>query len=225
MDKRNRMKKIIILIGILLTVSNLNAFECENSGGLFGYYKPPFVPVEIMIDGNSIEVSTSTEILTPYGTFGLGYSKNFETMDNDCYYIVINNTSTKKKKVYAINKGEKLTCKSDIGIKNFTATSNMMEFEITKYDHYKISIDKINNNLEIKKTPIRYEDGNLIIGEGDDEKSYPIDDMMPDTPISRTMSTFETLDKISKGEELDSSDIPLPPQFKILKGLYDMVSD
>jgi len=82
--------------------------ECEEGSGIFGMFKPPFIPVEIIIDRNGIEVEASAEILTPYGTFGLGYSKDFSLMDNDCYYIVINNTSTKEKIVYAINKGDRL---------------------------------------------------------------------------------------------------------------------
>jgi len=72
--------------------------ECEDGSGIFGMFKPPFIPVEIIINKNSIQIETSAEISTYYGTFGLGYSKDFSSMDNDCYYIVINNTLTKIKK-------------------------------------------------------------------------------------------------------------------------------
>jgi len=164
------MKNIVFLISLLF-LTNLNAFECENSGSLFGSYSPPFAPIEITIQENSIEVSASGEIVTRYGTFGLGYSKNFETIDNDCYYIVINNLSTKDKIVYAINRGDKLKYKADTssqGLKNFTATSNMMEFDITKKDNFKIVIKKGKNkkNVQIKKEPaFKIENGNLVIGD------------------------------------------------------------
>jgi len=149
--------------------------ECEEGSGVFGMFKPPFIPVEIIINRNGIEVETSAEILTPYGTFGLGYSKDFSLMDNDCYYIVINNTSTKEKIVYAINKGDRLKYNSKTlrGIRHFVATTNMMEFDVDKNDRFVIRIDE----NKIEKFSIKYKDGDLNIGKGKDIVSIPIDDI------------------------------------------------
>lgn len=169
-----QVRFFLIVVTILLP-SILSAMECEEEGGFFGMYKPPFVPVEITIDRNRIEVETTAEVLTPYGTFGLGYSKDFSSMDNDCYYVVINNTSTKEKIVYAINKGERLNYDSKTlrGIRHFVATTNMMEFDVDKNDRFIIRIDED----KIEKFAITYEDGNLNIGKGDDIVSIPVDDI------------------------------------------------
>ncbi|HFU76372.1 MAG TPA: hypothetical protein ENK66_09020 [Arcobacter sp.] len=162
--------KIVFLITLLSTQLYSSLCE-EGEGGLFGLYKPPFVPIEITIDRNSIEVETTAEVLTPYGTFGLGYSKNFESSDNDCYYVVINNTSTKEKTVYSIHKGERLNYNSKTlrGIRHFTATTNMMEFDVNKYDRFVIKIDE----NKVEKFAIKYENGNLNMGTGDDIVSIP----------------------------------------------------
>lgn len=169
-----KLRNFIMFLSIFF-VSILNAMECEDGANVFGLFKPPFIPVEITIDRNGIEVETTAEILTPYGTFGLGYSKDFSSMDNDCYYIVINNTSTKEKTVYAINKGERLkyNSKSLKGIRHFIATTNMMEFDVNSNDRFVIKIDE----NKIEKFVINYYDGDLNIGKGKDIVSIPIDDI------------------------------------------------
>jgi len=168
------MKFFLIFMSFFF-VSILNAMECEDGGNVFGLFKPPFIPVEITVDRNGIEVETTAEILTPYGTFGLGYSKDFSSMDNDCYYIVINNTSTKEKTVYAINKGERLkyNSKNLRGIRHFIATTNMMEFDVNRNDRFVIRIDE--NRIE--KFAIKYKNGTLNIGKGEDIISIPVDDI------------------------------------------------
>ena len=134
--------KIILLTLILFTEAYAESATCsEDDSNAWVSFQPLFVPVTITIDsGGEIEISSSTEVLTPYGKVGLGYSKNFASNDNYCYHIIINNISTKEKTIYAIQKGEELNYRNikGKGIQHFKSNTNRLEFDITNDDVFSI---------------------------------------------------------------------------------------
>jgi len=163
--------KIILLTLLLLSPAYAERATCnEDDGNVWASFKPPFVPVTIAVNsGGEIEISTSTEVLTPVGTFGLGYSKNFTSNDNYCYHIIINNISTKEKTIYAIHKGEELNYRSieGSGIKNLKSNVNRVEFDITEDDVFEISITQ--NTIYVEEIKLGIEDNILKMKKGEKE--------------------------------------------------------
>ena len=186
--------KLIVLILFLATNIYGSAYCKEGDSGIFGMYKPPFIPVEITINEDGIEMSASGEIITIYGTFGLGYSKNFASNNNDCFYVVINNTSTDKKTVYSINKGEELTY-DDLdgqGLKHFKLNPNRLEFDITNKDRFRISISE--SSIYAEKLSLKIEDSSLKMKKG--EKEFIVyETELPAKTMLKTVNPFYIQEK------------------------------
>jgi len=64
--------------------------------GLDISYKLPLVPLEIVFDRGGISFHGTKTIVTPIGSFSLGYSKYATSFDRDYTYVIIEDMNQKK---------------------------------------------------------------------------------------------------------------------------------
>jgi len=76
--------------------------------GLDISYKVPFLPLEIVFDSDGISFHGTKTIVTPIGSFSLGYSKYASKFEEDYTYVIIEDMNLKKEHIYKINDKKKL---------------------------------------------------------------------------------------------------------------------
>ena len=106
-------------------------------------YKVPFVPLEFIFDEDGIHWEASKTIVTPLGSFSLGYSNNeAKKLDKSYTYVIIQDLNTKKEYPYKINDKKKLKLVSE-GRTEITIKKNIVLIVLEKGSRFtvKFSVD------------------------------------------------------------------------------------
>ena len=135
------VKKIKSLTLSFLVIFSLLSPSIVHADGWRGSWKPPFIPVEITISEDGIDISGTREIVTFWGTFSMGYDHNLKDFNKRNLILVIRNRNLSKDKidrVYEIKNGNELSV--------FTNGSTLVET-----DNGKVIIDVTNSkNMKIQ---------------------------------------------------------------------------
>jgi hypothetical protein len=113
-------------------------------------YKVPFVPLEFIFDEDGIHWEASKTIVTPLGSFSLGYANNdAKKLDKSYTYVIIQDLNTKKEYPYKINDKKKLTLLSE-GRTEITITKNIVLIVVEKGSQFmvKFSVDGEDDAVE-----------------------------------------------------------------------------
>jgi hypothetical protein len=105
-------------------------------------YKVPFVPLEIIFNSDGISFRRTKTIVTPIGSFSLGYSKYAAKFDEDYTYVIIEDMNQKKEHIYKIKDKKKLKLLSE-GRTEITITKNRVHIIVEKGSRFtvKFSVD------------------------------------------------------------------------------------
>jgi len=106
--------------------------------GLDISYKVAFLPLEIVFDSDGISFKGTKTIVTPIGSFSLGYSKFASKFDEDYTYVIIEDMNQKKEHIYKIKDKKKLKLVSE-GRTEITVTKNRVRIVVEKGSRFKVS--------------------------------------------------------------------------------------
>jgi hypothetical protein len=137
----------IVFLFVLFGLSNSFLY----AKGLDITYKTPIIPLEFTFSSNGIDVRASKEIITPFGTFGIGYNeyilKERSDYQENYTYVVIVDMNVKKEHIYKINGGKKLVLQSE-GRSNIEITKNRVIITLEKGSKFKASFNVEDRNTQ-----------------------------------------------------------------------------
>ncbi len=137
----------IVFLFVLLGLSNSFLY----AEGLDITYKTPIIPLEFTFSSNGIDVRASKEIITPFGTFGIGYNeylwKKRSDYQENYTYVVIVDMNVKKEHIYKINGGKKLVLQSE-GRSNIEITKNRVIITLEKGSSFKANFYIVGENRQ-----------------------------------------------------------------------------
>jgi len=110
--------------------------------GLDISYKVPFLPLEIVFDSDGISFHGTKTIVTPIGSFSLGYSKYASKFEEDYTYVIIEDMNLKKEHIYKINDKKKLKLVSE-GRTEITITKNRVRITVEKGSHFTVKFSVV----------------------------------------------------------------------------------
>ena len=128
------MKLKFFLISLLMICCSPSIYADE---GLNISYKVPFVPLEITFDSDGISFNGTKTIVTPLGSFSLGYSKYASKFDEDYTYVIIEDMNLKKEHIYKIKDKKKLKLITE-GRTEITITKNRVRIVVEKGSHFTV---------------------------------------------------------------------------------------
>ncbi len=128
------MKLKFFLIPLLMICYSPSVYADE---GLNISYKVPFVPLEIVFDSDGISFNGTKTIVTPIGSFSLGYSKYASKFDEDYTYVIIEDMNLKKEHIYKIKDKKKLKLITE-GRTEITITKNRVRIVVEKGSHFTV---------------------------------------------------------------------------------------
>lgn len=187
--------KFIIILFLLL--SNV-AIACPSNSGIFVSYEPLFVPVQIQVDKNGVELSMSGSVVTPWGKFGIGYNEDFSSINNDCIYVVIVNFNTNKKTIYEIPDGNKMRIISS-GKTDITTTPNSITIIVENGKSYRFYITEDSSPKTDSKFQIFTNKLNTIIA-----KSDPMNIWLYGNIVNNTYKSIKSIHVDNNGVTIDS---------------------
>ena len=123
-----------LLIPLLLMSYTPTTYADE---GLDISYKVPFLPLEITFGSDGISFHGTKTIVTPIGSFSLGYSKYASKFDEDYTYVIIEDMNLKKEHIYKINDKKKLKLVSE-GRTEMTVTKNRVRIVVEKGSRFTV---------------------------------------------------------------------------------------
>lgn len=131
--------KIVIYLWILsvsLVLGN-NEFKIQ--------YKAPLIPLEITVDENGFDFSLTREIMTPLGSFGLGYSAYKAEFEEDYTYVIIEDMNSRKEHIYKVKDKStlRLVNKGTTGVE---IKKNRVRIMIEKGSEFKLEFEVIGND-------------------------------------------------------------------------------
>jgi len=110
--------------------------------GLDISYKVPFLPLEIVFDSDGISFHGTKTIVTPIGSFSLGYSKYASKFEEDYTYVIIEDMNLKKEHIYKINDKKKLKLVSE-GRTEITITKNRVRITVEKRSQFTVQFSVV----------------------------------------------------------------------------------
>jgi hypothetical protein len=135
----------IVFLFVLLGLSNSFLY----AEGLRVTYKSNFVPLEFTFSSSGIEIGVSKGIITPIGSFTIGYDelilKNRSDYQENSTYVVIVDMNVKKEHIYKINGNKKLVLQSE-GRSNIEITKNRVRITVEKGSKFKAKFDIVGGN-------------------------------------------------------------------------------
>jgi len=105
--------------------------------GLDITYKVPLLPLEINFGSDGISFRGTKTIVTPIGSFSLGYSKYASKFDEDYTYVIIEDMNQKKEHIYKIKDKKKLKLVSE-GRTEITITKNRVRIVVEKGSRFTV---------------------------------------------------------------------------------------
>jgi len=128
----------------MVVLLGLSSSVLSSDDGLSISYQPPIVPVEFSFDEDGIDVKATKKIITPLGSFGIGYGlyklKDRSDYEDDYTYVVIEDMNERKEHIYKVNDGKKLTLASE-GRTNVEVTKNRVRILVEKGSNFKVSFE------------------------------------------------------------------------------------
>lgn len=108
-------------------------------------YHAPIIPLEITVDKDGFDFSLTKEIMTPIGSFGLGYSAYKAEFEEEYTYVIIEDMNSRKEYIY------KVKDKSTLRLVNKGTTSveikkNRVRIMIEKGSEFKLEFEVIEND-------------------------------------------------------------------------------
>jgi hypothetical protein len=140
------MKFRFLLIPLFVIGFSVGSYADE---GLDISYKLPFVPFEISFGKNGISFSTTRTIVTPLGSFSLGYSKYAHRFDEDYTYIIIEDMNQKKEHIYKVKDKQSLKLVSE-GRTEITIKNRRVRILVEKGSRFtvKFSVEGKENSMQ-----------------------------------------------------------------------------
>jgi hypothetical protein len=129
------MKFKFLWVALLVVFSSVGSYADE---GLDVSYKLPLIPLEIVFGSDGISFHGTKTIVTPIGSFSLGYSKYASKFDEDYTYVIIEDMNQKKEHIYKIKDKKKLKLVSE-GRTEITITKNRVHILLEKGSYFKVS--------------------------------------------------------------------------------------
>lgn len=128
------MKLRLLLIAILFT-----GLTTKNFADGFISYKLPLIPLEFIFNENGVHWEASKTIVTPLGSFALGYTEyNKEKYEEDYTYVIIEDMNLKKEHIYKINDKKTLNLISE-GRTEIKITKNRVKIILDKGSQFKVA--------------------------------------------------------------------------------------
>lgn len=144
------MKFRFLLIPLLVIVLSVGSYANE---GLDISYKLPFVPLEISFSKNGISFSATKTIVTPLGSFKLGYSEFAHEFDKDYTYVIIEDMNKRKEHIYKVKNKQTLKLVSE-GRTEITIKNRRVRILVEKGSQFTVKFslegEESSNNSNIK---------------------------------------------------------------------------
>lgn len=161
------IRTFIIFIVIILSTISSNVNADNDNDGPYAEYKPPFLPFVITVDNEGIHISGEASIVTPLGSFSVGYSHNLLKKEHKNLMLVIKDQE--KEHVYEIDSNQKLYVFVN-GTTLIEAQNNVVIIDATKSKKLKIQLSPKENPFEKNKdtiVPIKF---NVLTRETNGER-------------------------------------------------------
>ena len=100
-------------------------------------YKVPLLPLEISFGSDGFSWRGTKTIVTPIGTFSLGYTKYASNLEEDYTYVIIEDMNQKKEHIYKIKDKKKLKLVSE-GRTEITITKNRVRIVVEKGSRFTV---------------------------------------------------------------------------------------
>lgn len=133
------MKFKILTLLLFLTLSSM----ADNDFNI--HYKVPLIPLEITVDKNGVDFSLTKEIMTPLGSFGLGYSAYKAEFEEDYTYVIIEDMNLRKEHIYKVKDKSTLRLVSK-GTTGVEITKNRVHIMIEKGSEFKLEFEVVEND-------------------------------------------------------------------------------
>jgi len=111
-DEVNNMKKITLILFIFPLV--LFGLTACGGGTLEGGFSPPGIPIRISLNSNGeINIGVSNSVVTPYGTFDLGYGGSINNLRSQYTSRVLIIQVDARASIYELEEGKEFHVKFD----------------------------------------------------------------------------------------------------------------
>lgn len=127
-------------------------------------YKLPFTPLEFTFDKNGMHLEVSQTIVTPLGSFSLGYSNYPFKFEENYTYVIVKDMTLKKEHIYKVNDKKILKLVSE-GRTEIKITKNKVEIIFDKGSDFKVSFSIEEREIGNFERICRNNGGNFTIDD------------------------------------------------------------